>query len=108
MKIIESKIPFNYKTIKVTQSRINKGLLAIPVSLIEYFPENKNKVNIAFGDSLKASPKNFTPYHSSSKECRIGGMDKFYDKFQIKNGDELVIQFLVGNHPIVFLYNLFL
>jgi len=43
MKTIESKLPFNYKTIRVTQSRINKGLLAIPVSLIDYFPKRKNR-----------------------------------------------------------------
>jgi len=67
MKTIESKIPFSYKTIKTTQSRIDKGLLAIPVSLIDYFPKNKTKVYIAFGSSLKESPKTFTPYTSSSR-----------------------------------------
>jgi len=94
MKTIKSKIPFNYKTIKTTQNRIDKGLLAIPVSLIDYFPKNKTKVYIAFGPSLKVSPKNFTPYTSSSRECRIGGMRKFYGDFQIKDGDELVVQIL--------------
>src|SRR3972149_6244900 len=94
MKTIKSKIPFNYKTIKTTQSRIDKGLLAIPVSLIDYFPKNKTKVYIAFGPSLKRSPKNFTPFTSSSRECRIGGMKKFYENFQIKDGDELVVQIL--------------
>jgi hypothetical protein len=94
MKTIESKIPFNYKTITTTQSRIDKGLLAIPVSLIDYFPKNKTNVYIAFGPSSKVSPKNFTPYTSSSRECRIGGMRKFYEDFQIKDGDELVVQIL--------------
>ncbi|MFQ5965853.1 MAG: HNH endonuclease [Candidatus Scalinduaceae bacterium] len=94
MKVTESKVPFNYKTIKITQSRINKGLLAIPVSLVGCFPRSKTKIYIAFGESLKASPKNFTPYESSSRECRIGGMKNFYELFQIKDGDELVIQIL--------------
>jgi hypothetical protein len=94
MKTIESKIPFNYKTIKTTQSRIDKGLLAVPVSLIDHFPKNKTKIYVTFGPSLKVIPKNFTPYTSSSRECRIGGMRKFYEDFQIKNGDELVIQIL--------------
>jgi hypothetical protein len=94
MKIIKSKIPFNYKTIKTTQSRIDKGLLAIPVSLLDYFPTNKTNIHIAFGPSLKVSQKNFTPYTSSSRECRIGGMRKFYEDFHIKDGDELVIQIL--------------
>ncbi len=40
----------------------------------------------------KEEIKNFTPYKSSSRECRIGGLKKFYDKYQVKGGDELVIQ----------------
>ena len=94
MKTIESIIPFSYKTIKITQSRINKGLLAIPVSLIDYFPKQKTKVYVAFDKSLKVSPKNFTPYTSSSRECRIGGLRSFYENFQVKDGDELVVQIL--------------
>ncbi len=97
MKIVESRIPFNYKTIKVTQSRIDKGLLTIPVSLIDYFPNQKTKVYVATGISEKASAKNFTPYTSSSRECRIGGMRDFYEKFQIQDGDEIVIQMLEDN-----------
>ncbi len=33
----KSDIPFNYATIKLTKSRLDKGLLAIPVSLINLF-----------------------------------------------------------------------
>lgn len=97
MKIIESRIPFNYKTIKVTQSRIDKGLLTIPVSLIDSFPNQKTKVYVVTGIGEKASAKNFTPYTSSSRECRIGGMRDFYEKFQIQDGDEIVIQILEDN-----------
>ena len=94
MKIIESKLPFSYKTIKVTQSRIDKGLLAIPVSLIDYFPKNKNTILIATGISVEMSPKHFTPYTSSSRECRIGGIRNFYEKYQVRDGDEIVVQIL--------------
>lgn len=97
MKKAESKIPFNYKTIKVTQSRIDKGLLAIPVSLIDLFPKRKTKIYVAVGIGKKTSAKNFTPYTSSSRECRIGGMHDFYKKFQIKDGDEIVLQILDDN-----------
>lgn len=94
MKTIESKLPFNYKTIKVTQSRINKGLLAIPVSLIEYFPKRKTKIHVVFDKNKEVLLKNFTPYSSSSRESRIGGMKSFYKGFNVKDGDELVIQIL--------------
>lgn len=92
-----SKIPFNYKTIRVTQSRLNKGLLAIPVSLIDYFPKQKGKIYIATGISDKASAKTFTPYTCSSRECRIGGMRDFYEKCKLKDGDEIVVQLLDVN-----------
>lgn len=94
MKTAKSKVPFNYRTIRVTQSRIDKGLLAIPVSLIDYFPQKRGKIYVAFGDEEEGNEKNFTPYTSSSRECRIGGMRDFYEKFQIKDNEELVIQMI--------------
>lgn len=97
MKIITSKIPFNYKTIKVTQSRLNKGLLAIPVSLIDYFPKQKSKIYVVAGVSDRISAKTFTPYTSSSRECRIGGLRDFYKEFRINDGDEIVVQILDNN-----------
>ena len=102
MNVIESEIPLNYETIKVTQSRIDKGLLAIPVSLADYFPPNKSKIFIYFGNSTKAIPKNFTPYKSSSRECRIGGMKDFYQDNNIKNEDELVIRKLDNDQYRIF------
>lgn len=97
MQKITSKIPFNYKTIKLTQSRLNKGLLAIPVSLIDYFPKQKGKIYVAIGMSGEVRAKTFTPYTSSSRECRIGGMRDFYEKFDLKDGDEIVVQLLDTN-----------
>jgi len=93
----ESQISYNYATIKITQSRLNKGLLAIPVSLLDYFPKRKTKIYVATEKNEGVIAKNFTPYTSSSRECRIGGMRDFYRKFQIKEGDELVIQVLDDN-----------
>lgn len=94
MNIIESTVPYNYVTIKLTQARIDKRLLAIPVSLIDNFPKKRTDVMIYFDESHVPIEKNFTPYESSSRECRIGGMGDFYDKNNAQAGDELVIQFL--------------
>lgn len=91
MKIEKTKIPFNYLTVKTTISRINKGLLAIPVSLIDFFPQNKSKIFLIDQDG-KEEVKSFTPYNSSSKECRINGMREFYNKYSISDNDEIVIQ----------------
>ncbi|MCL2131068.1 MAG: HNH endonuclease [Lentimicrobiaceae bacterium] len=93
MEKIKTDIPLNYITIKTTKSRIDKGLLAIPVSLIEIFPKSADKIYL-IDENGKEEKKSFTPYNSSSRECRIGGLKNFYEKYEIFNGDELVIQLL--------------
>ena len=96
MEKFKTDIPFNYITIKTTKSRIDKGLLSIPVSLIDNFPKQSNNI-ILVDENDNAETKTFTPYNSRSRECRIGGLSYFYKRFNIKDGDELVIQFLEDN-----------
>lgn len=93
MKKVKSKIPFNYLTIKTTKSRIEKGLLAIPVSLISMFSQNNNKIYI-INELGEEEIKKFTPYKSSSRECRIGGLKNFYKRNAVVSGDEIVVQLL--------------
>jgi len=88
-----SDVPFSYVTIKTTKSRIEKGLLAIPVSLLDIFPKKKKKILIVDVKGNK-DLKSFTPYNSSSRECRIGGLKNFYKIHSIRDGEELVIQIL--------------
>src|SRR5205807_2473494 len=38
--------------------------------------------------------KTYTAYDSTSKECRIGGMRSFYNRYGTNEGDELVLQIL--------------
>ncbi len=92
IQTVNSEIEYNYSTIKLTTSRINKGLLAIPVSVLEMFPKEKRKIKIYFDANEKYVEVNFTPYSSSSRECRIGGMKKWYDLHNVKANDEVVIQ----------------
>lgn len=96
MKKVKSELPLSYVTIKTTKSRIDKGLLAIPVSLIDIFPKKSNKIFLV-NESGIIEAKSFTPYNSSSRECRIGGLKAFYDNYQISDGEELVIQLLDDN-----------
>lgn len=42
----KSQINYNYMTIKMTQGRISKGLIAIPVSLVKWFPKHNGFVNV--------------------------------------------------------------
>jgi hypothetical protein len=90
MKEMKIDIPIDYRTIKLTDSRIKKGLLAIPVSLIDLFPQDKKNITLINKDN-KEEQKKFTPYSSSSHECRIGGMKNFFEIYGLKDGDEVVV-----------------
>lgn len=92
MLIENSNLPFNYICIRTTQSRIDKKLLAIPANLSDRFSQNINKICV-LDENDREIFKAFTPYKSTSKECRIGGMGEFYKKFEIKADDEIVIIF---------------
>lgn len=100
---IESKINYSYATIKVTQSRINKGLIAIPVSLAEWFPEHNATIKVFLDESGLLHTKKYSSYSSSTRECRIGGMAEWYKKNKLKDGDELVVQVIDKKH---FVYRL--
>lgn len=97
---INSLVEYNYLTLKVTQSRINKGLLAIPVSLTDLFPNKKQKIKVYFDNNKHYSELKFTPYSSSSREGRIGGMMEWFHLHQIQNNEELVIQVIDKDEPI--------
>jgi len=91
---VHSIIGYDYMTIRVTGGRINKGLLAVPVSLTHVFPDRKQKIKVYFDGDKNYSELNFTPYTDSSRECRIGGMRKWFRLHGIRNNDELVLQII--------------
>lgn len=100
---IESKINYSYATIKVTQSRIDKGLIAIPVSLVQWFPDHKTTIKVFLDESAVLNNKSYSPYTSSTRECRIGGMAEWYKENKLKDGDEIVVQLIDKKH---FIYRL--
>lgn len=95
-----SSINYNYATIKITQSRIDKGLIAIPVTLAKYFPDHNDTIQVYLNDSPISQTKHYSSYNSSTHECRIGGVKQWLQKNNIKNGDEIVIHFLDKKHFI--------
>jgi hypothetical protein len=90
----KSKLNYSYATIQITQSRIDKGLIAIPVSLAERFPDHNETIQIYLNDSPMSQTKHFSSYTSSTRECRIGGVRQWFQQNNIKSGDEIVIQFI--------------
>ena len=91
-----SKINYNYQTVKTSQSRINRGLIALPRSLAEtdWFPDYNTIIQVYLGNSLIPEDKNYTSYTSSTNESRIGGMADWFNTNNIRDGDEIVIQLI--------------
>ncbi|GAH68744.1 unnamed protein product, partial [marine sediment metagenome] len=95
-EVIESRstINYSYAAIKITQSRIDKGLVAIPTSLAEWFPAYNTTIQVYLDDSPILHTKNYSSYKSTTRECRIGGVAEWFEESKIQSGDELVIQLL--------------
>ncbi len=100
---LQSDITYNHATITITQSRIDKGLLAIPVGLTESFPKENKDIEVYLSDSAVPRPKRYSSYNSSTCECRIGGLKEWFVQNNIKRGEEVVVQFLDKEH---FIYRL--
>ena len=90
----KSEINYNYQTIKISQSRINKGLIALPRSLTRWFPDHNTTIRVYLGDSPTPEVKNYTAYTGSTNESRIGGMIDWFKTNDIRDGDEMVIQLI--------------
>jgi len=88
----KSQINYSYMTIKMTPSRIDKGLIAIPVPLAKWFPDRSGTIAVYLDDSPDLQTKTFSSYESSTRECRIGGVAGWFRKNSIRSGDEVVIQ----------------
>ena len=88
----KSRINYSYSTVKITRSRIEKGLIAIPKSLAKWFPKYNTNIKIYLDDSDVSYDKNYSSYKSSTRECRIGGMAEWFKLNKIKSGDEIVVQ----------------
>lgn len=90
----KSEINYSYATIKMTQSRIDKGLIAIPAGLSKWFPDKNDTIQVHLSDSPVSQAKHYSSYSSSTRECRIGGMKQWFRQNNINSGDEIVIQFI--------------
>jgi hypothetical protein len=92
--VVRSRSPINYSyaTIRLTQSRIDKGLIAIPTALAKWFPNRNTNIQVYLNDSSTSQSKRYSSYSGSTKECRIGGVRQWFEKNHLKSGDEIVVQ----------------
>ncbi|MFQ5823780.1 MAG: hypothetical protein ACE5JB_06975 [bacterium] len=55
----KSEINYSYATIRITQSRIDKGLIAIPMPLAKWFPAYNTTIKVFLGDTPILYTKNY-------------------------------------------------
>lgn len=87
-----SRIDYDYATVRLTQGRVDKGLIAIPKGLAHLFPARNGVVHVYLDNSNILQPMSYSSFDSSTKECRVGGLRRWFDRTGIKSGDEIVIQ----------------
>lgn len=97
----KSEIIYDYSTVRITRSRIEKGLIAIPLSLAKWFPRCNTTIKVFLGDSLVLHNKHYSSYTSSTRECRIGGMAEWFKGNKIKDRSEIVVQ-LVDKEKFIY------
>ena len=95
-KVVHSKsrISYDYATIRLTQSRIDKGLIAVPITLAEWFPDHNADIQVYLDDSPISQAKRYSSYNSTTKECRIGGVKQWFQQNDLETGDEIVVQII--------------
>jgi hypothetical protein len=89
-----SQINYSYATIRLTQSRIDKGLIAIPTALAGWFPNHNADIQVYLNDSPTSQSKRYSSYSGSTKECRIGGVRQWFEENHLQSGDEIVVQLI--------------
>lgn len=87
----QSPINNNYTTIKMTRSRLEYGLLAIPSAMLNLFPNQSTDIYIYFDNSNVLQEKKFI-ISEKNREARVYGLSEWYKKNNISAGDEILIQ----------------
>jgi len=78
-------------TLYATDSRISKGLLAIPRKFGGEFPPTKGKILVVFDDGTRVEPKIYVPYDPKIKESRVFGLSRWFSRRGIVAGDAITI-----------------
>jgi len=86
-----SKVSFR---VLLTKSRLEKGLLAISRKFRSLFPSSAQRVTVFFDDDSKPYQKPYTPYESTTRECRIYNLRQWFRRHRAAVGDwvEVIVE----------------
>ena len=80
--------------VRTTPGNVSKGLIAIPKRLRHAFPKERGTVSVLLDDADAPAQKPYSPYESSTRQCRIGGLHAWYRQHRLKGGEQLLITIL--------------
>jgi len=98
--ILNNNINYNYITLKISQSRLSYGMIAIPRSLLFLFPEYSTDIFILFNNSQILQRKKFI-ISEKNKEARIYGLSQWLKNNMSNTDDEIVIH-LVDKEKLIY------
>ncbi|MBI3947444.1 MAG: hypothetical protein HY321_16090 [Armatimonadetes bacterium] len=84
--------------IRLTASRIEKGLLAVPKRMCHLFPDTPQRISVVLGETGEVEGKTYQPAGSTAKEARIFGLGAWLVGAGAQPGDEVSIT-IGGGEP---------
>jgi hypothetical protein len=72
--------------IRVTASRLSKGLLAVPQEHVHLFPKEKQEIRVRLEDGNRLTALTYSPFGDRTKEARIFGLGTWFKNARIHEG----------------------
>lgn len=88
--------------VMLTKSRLEKGLLAISRKFQHLFPTSAQKLTIFFDDETTPHQKPYTPYESTTRECRIYNLRRWFQKHRAAVGDWVEVIVETSGYRLIF------
>lgn len=88
--------------VPLTKSRLEKGLLAISRRFQKLFPPSAQKLSVFFDDDATPHQKPYTPYESTTRECRIYNLRQWFRKHQATVGDWVEVVVEASGYRLIF------
>jgi 5-methylcytosine-specific restriction endonuclease McrA len=86
----------------LTKSRLEKGLLAISRKFQRLFPSSVQKLTVFFDEETTPYQKPYTPYESTTRECRIYNLRQWFRKHQATVGDWVEVIAETNGYRLIF------
>ena len=89
--------------IEITQSRVTAKFIALKKPHAHIFPGKEQDIQLLISGEKEPVTKRFVHYEGKTNESRILGMGEWYEKYEVKAGDYIVIEKIGGSNALYLL-----